>query len=101
MPAITREELFQDVLYTCTGEETKDDLRARCIEAGMFEDDRGLKRAAEAYMDRIIRDLARQKGWVDSNGDPMELVNVVRKDKATGRPVHFYVDLRLVTFDDS
>jgi hypothetical protein len=97
---MTREELFQNVLYTCSGEETKDDLRVKCVKAGMFSDDPGLRRANESYMDRVIRDLARQDGWVDKDGEPLELVNVVRADSGSGKPRHYYVDLRQATFDD-
>jgi hypothetical protein len=97
---ITREEQFQEVLFTCTGEETKDELREKCVAAGMFEDDRRLLKAAELYMDRVIRDLARQKGWTDKDGDPLELVNVMRADKRTGKKVNCYIDLRMAGFED-
>lgn len=98
---VTREELFQQVLIEkATGEETTEELRQYCIEVGMFEFDRGLKRATEAYMDRVIRGLARQKGWVDRDGRPLRLFNVVRNDPETGKPTHVYVDLKFATFED-
>lgn len=98
---VTREELFQQILIEkVTGEETVDELRSYCIEGGLFEHDRGLKRATESYMDGVIRRLARQDGWVDKEGEPLRLFNVVRVDTATGKAKHLYVDLRLASFDD-
>lgn len=98
---VTREELFQLVLIErASGEETVGELRQYCIDAGMFEHDQGVQRAAESYMDRVIRKLARQGGWVNKDGEPLKLYNVVRPDPKTGKPCHFYVDLRLATFEE-
>lgn len=98
---VTREELFQQILIDkVTGEETVEELRSYCIDGGLFEHDRGLKRATESYMDKVIRRLARQDGWVDKDGAALRLYNVVRVDTESGKAKHLYVDLRLASFDD-
>src|SRR5580704_17948459 len=98
---VTREELFQQILIEkVTGEETVEELRLFCIDGGLFEHDRGLQRATEKYVDGVIRRLARQKGWVDKDGEDLMLFNVVRVDTATGKAKNLYLDLRLASFND-
>lgn len=99
--AMTQEELFQEIIATRTrGDESSVEFRAICIAAGLFEDDPGIKKARESYMDRRIRALARMGGWVDKDGNPTELVNIVRANKSTGKKVHHWIQLRLLTFED-
>jgi hypothetical protein len=66
----------------------------------MFDDDPRVRRAVDLYKDRVIAGLARQGGWVDKDGEPLELVNVYRTDPESGKKVHLWIDLRLATFDD-
>jgi hypothetical protein len=99
--AITQEEMFQEILVKhTTGDETSEQFRSICIEQGLFEDDPGINRATKSYMERRINALARLDGWVDKDGNPTELVHIVRTKSRGGKKTHHRVQLHLCGFND-
>lgn len=97
---VTIEELFQRALLDLGKEATAESLVHKLDTLGAFEYDRRVTRAIDLIKLRIVRDLARQGGWVDENDEPIEVVNVHRINPETGKKVHWYLDLGLCTFDD-
>lgn len=94
---MTKEECFQTVLFECDMRESKAELLAKCEAAGMWTPEE-LARATRAYKSADIRRLAKQKGWVDKDGNPVKLYNVVGINPRSGKKQRMYVDLRYCNF---
>lgn len=99
--AITREELFQQIIEAHAHEPlTTTQIRILCDRAGLFDGDPRVAQADARVKDAIIRGLARQKGWTDKDGNPVELFNVVRTNPRTSKEEHVYLNLEIATFED-
>lgn len=101
--AITQEELFQEILIKhTTGDETSAEFRRICDEHGLFDDDAGLRRANDAYKERKINALARKGNWIGKDGQPTELVHIIRTKRRGKRSqkTHHRVQLHLCGFSD-
>lgn len=98
--AITQEELFQQILEAHAHEPlTTAQIRILCERAGLFDGDARVINADARVKDAIIRGLARQKGWTDKDGNPIELFNVVQVNPKTSKEEHVYLNLEIATFD--